>query len=50
MGFRLDAFPHKRLKNRVEFKLRVGEYRVLYEFDSGQGRVYLLRRSPPGDL
>ena len=24
-----------------EFKLRVGDYRVLYEFDVKQGRIYL---------
>ena len=41
MGARLDSFPHKRLKNRDEFKLRVGDYRVLYEFDLGLGRLYL---------
>lgn len=33
--------PHQRLKGRAEFKLRVGDYRVLYEFDSSQGRIYL---------
>ena len=41
MGTRLGTFPHKRLQGRAEFKLRVGDYRVLYEFDVGQGRVYL---------
>jgi mRNA interferase RelE/StbE len=41
MGSRLDNFPHQRLQGRPEFKLRVGEYRVLYEFDVKQGRIYL---------
>jgi mRNA-degrading endonuclease RelE of RelBE toxin-antitoxin system len=41
MGARLETFPHKRLKNRSEFKLRVGDYRVLYEFDLTAGRLYL---------
>ena len=41
MGTRLDGFPHKRLQGRSEFKLRVGDYRVLYEFDVRQGRIYL---------
>jgi mRNA interferase RelE/StbE len=41
MGTRLASFPHKRLEGRPEFKLRVGDYRVLYEFDVGRGRVYL---------
>ena len=41
MGTRLEAFPHQRLQGRSEFKLRVGDYRVLYEFDVKQGRIYL---------
>lgn len=41
MGAQLETFPHKRLQGRAEFKLRVGNYRVLYEFDLKQGRVYL---------
>lgn len=41
MGTRLEAFPHKLLQGRPECKLRVGDYRVLYEFDVTQGRIYL---------
>ena len=41
MGTRLESFPHQRLKGRSEFKLRVGDYRVLYEFDARLGRIYL---------
>lgn len=41
MGTRLVSFPHQKLAGRPEFKLRVGDYRVLYEFDAGQGRVFL---------
>ena len=41
MGTRLGTFPHKRLEARPEFKLRVGDYRVIYEFDPSQGRIYL---------
>ena len=41
MGTRLEAFPHPRLRGRSEFKLRVGDYRVLYEFDLKLGRIYL---------
>ena len=33
MGTRLETFPHQRLQGRPEFKLRVADYRVLYEFD-----------------
>lgn len=41
MGTRLEEVPHKRLQGRLEFKLRVGDYRVLYEFDLKLGRIYL---------
>jgi len=41
MGTRLESFPHRRLQGRSEFKLRVGDYRVLYEFDPKEGRIYL---------
>jgi mRNA interferase RelE/StbE len=41
MGTRLENFPHKRLQGRPEYKLRVGDYRVLYEFDVKLGRIYL---------
>ena len=41
MGLRLENFPHQRLQGRPECKLRVGDYRVLYEFDPKLGRVYL---------
>lgn len=41
MGTRLENFPHKRLQGRSEFKLRIGDYRVLYEFDVKLGRIYL---------
>lgn len=41
MGSRLERFPHQRLAGRPEFKLRVGDYRVLYEFDLGKGRICL---------
>ena len=39
---RLDTWPHERLKGRSEFKLRAGDYRVLYVFDLAAGRLYLL--------
>ena len=39
---RLDTWPHERLTGRPEFKLRVGDYRVLYAFDLAAGRLYLL--------
>jgi mRNA interferase RelE/StbE len=41
MGTRLESFPHKRLQGRPEFKLRVGDYRVLSEFDAKLGLIHL---------
>ncbi|HIG30053.1 MAG TPA: hypothetical protein EYQ50_20565 [Verrucomicrobiales bacterium] len=41
MGLQLESFAHKRLQGRSEFKLRVVDYRVIYEFDVNQGRIYL---------
>jgi mRNA interferase RelE/StbE len=41
LSFRLPTFSHRRLRGRPEYKLRVGDYRVLYEFDVDQGRIYL---------
>lgn len=41
MGTRLKTFPHDRLRGRAEFRLRIGAYRVLYEFDADQGRIFL---------
>lgn len=42
LGRRLDSWPHDRLTGRSEFKLRVGDYRVLYEFDLAAGQLHLL--------
>jgi mRNA interferase RelE/StbE len=42
LGRRLGSFPHVRLVGRTEFKLRIGDWRVLYEFDDDTGRLYLL--------
>ena len=41
MGVRLGSFPHRKLTGRPEYKLRVGDHRVLYEFDPTLGRIYL---------
>jgi mRNA interferase RelE/StbE len=42
MGCALGTFPHERLQGRPEFRLRVGDYRVLYSFDPAKGRIFLL--------
>jgi len=42
IGTRLEVFGHQRLQGRPEFKLRAGDYRVLYDFDIKLGHIYLL--------
>ena len=42
LGKRFATWPHDRLQGRPEFKLRVGDYRVLYDFDLAAGKLYLL--------
>jgi mRNA interferase RelE/StbE len=39
---RLDAFAHQKLKGMNAYKLRVGAYRVIYDFDRGEGRIEVL--------
>jgi mRNA interferase RelE/StbE len=42
MGSRLESFPHYRLTGRSDFRLRVGDYRVIYEFDLATNELYLI--------
>jgi mRNA-degrading endonuclease RelE of RelBE toxin-antitoxin system len=42
MGSRLESFPHYRLSGRSEFRLRVGDYRIIYEFDLATNEIYLI--------
>ena len=41
LGARLDQFPHHRLKGSQNFRLRVGDYRVIYQFDVRRNIVFL---------
>ena len=41
LGSRLNNFPHERLLGRPEFRLRVGDYRVIYEFDLERNELFL---------
>ncbi len=38
----LRTWPHERLQSRPEFKPRVGDWRVLYQFDLTTERLFLL--------
>jgi len=42
VGRHLDTFPHERLQGRDEFRLRVGDFRIIYEFDLGKNEVSLV--------
>lgn len=42
LGRRLPDFSHERLQRRDEFKLRVGDYRIIYEFDLRLNEIYMI--------
>ena len=42
LGSRLADYPHHRLKGRTEYRLRVGDFRVIYEFDRERNILYLI--------
>jgi mRNA interferase RelE/StbE len=42
LGRRLESYPHHRLQGRPEFRLRVGDYRVIYEFDLAANELHLI--------
>ena len=41
LGRRLESFPHRRLQGRPEFRLRVGDYRIIYLFDVQRNELLL---------
>lgn len=42
MAARLRTYPHYQMTGSNRFRLRVGDYRVLYRCDIAQGVVWLL--------
>ena len=42
MGGRLDSFPHYRMSGRSEFRLRVGDYRIIYRFNVPRNEIELI--------
>lgn len=42
MGCRLATFPHYRMTGSDRFRLRAGDYRIIYKFDVARGEIYLL--------
>jgi mRNA interferase RelE/StbE len=42
LGCSLDTHPHHRMKGVDSFRVRVGDYRVIYDFDRERGILRLL--------
>jgi mRNA interferase RelE/StbE len=42
MGLRLATFPHHRLIGCNRYRLRVGDYRIIYTFDAAGHILHLL--------
>jgi mRNA interferase RelE/StbE len=42
LGMSLESHPHCRLKGVAFYRMRVGNYRVIYDFDRAKGTLYLL--------
>ncbi len=42
MGLRLATCPHHRLTGSDRYRLRVGDYRIIYTFDPGRNVIHLL--------
>jgi mRNA interferase RelE/StbE len=42
VGAQLRRFPHHRLKGSNRFRLRIGDYRVIYAFDIRENKLHLL--------
>ena len=42
MGLRLKTFPHYRMQGHNRFRLRVGDYRIIYTADAERNIIHLL--------
>jgi mRNA interferase RelE/StbE len=42
MGLSLRSYPHHRLTGSDRYRLRVGDYRIIYTFDTSQNAIHLL--------
>jgi mRNA interferase RelE/StbE len=41
MGTRLQTFPHYRMTGSDKYRVRVGDYRIIYRFDPAKREIYL---------
>ncbi len=42
MGLRLSFYPHYRMTGHNRYRLRVGDYRIIYTFDTTRNETHLL--------
>jgi len=42
LGMTLDSYSHHRMKGSSAYRFRVGDYRVIYDFDRSKGVLHLL--------
>ena len=42
LGTRLADFPHYRMQGTDTYRLRAGDYRVIYQFDPANNEVFLI--------
>lgn len=50
LGRHLEDLPHERLQGRPEFRLRVGDYRIIYTFDPGRNELHLVTLGHRGEI
>jgi len=42
LGSRLGGYSHHRLKGRSEYRLRAGDYHIIYEYNQQKNILYLV--------
>ncbi len=42
LGMTLGNHPHHRMKGVEAYRIRVGDYRIIYTFDNSKGTLHLL--------
>jgi mRNA interferase RelE/StbE len=42
LGMNLDGHAHHRMKGIEAYRIRVGDYRIIYDFDRSKGILHLL--------
>ena len=50
MGSRLATYPHYRMTGGNRYRLRIGDYRVIYTFDINRNEIHLLAMGHRGEI